>query len=250
MTPDERQLITGLFDRLRQTGLPEKDREADQLIRDYLRQMPDATYMLVQSVIVQEMALNEAQARVDELEHRVRQLERLQPQQSSGGSFLGGLFGGGGATQRPSGGSVPATGRQSAGFGQGASAPMRSSSPWGQQSAPPMGGQTMASGGGGGGGGGFIRSAMATAAGVAGGMLAANAIQNMLGGGSAHAASTSGGLFGDNASSAGNRSDAGYGSQSQNLTDENNDPGNYDDSNDPGTYDDGGDSGGWGGGDE
>jgi hypothetical protein len=36
-------------------------------------------------------------------------------------------------------------------------------------------------------GGGFMRSAMTTAAGVAGGMLLAEGIRNMLGGGSAHA---------------------------------------------------------------
>jgi hypothetical protein len=40
------------------------------------------------------------------------------------------------------------------------------------------------------GSGGFLRSAMMTAAGVAGGMLAAGAISNMLGGNQAHANNT------------------------------------------------------------
>lgn len=224
MTPDERQLITGLFDRLRQTGLPEKDRDADQLIKDALRQMPDAGYMLVQSVIVQEMALEQTQRRVEDLEEQVRQLEQSRPQQSSGG-FLGGLFGGG-APARPAS-SVPAVGRQSPGFGQGQRPGMAGASPWGQQGQPPMGAQPAA-------GGGFMKTAMATAAGVAGGMLVANAISGMMGGsGSAHAATGTGG-----SASGQDNADAGYASQSEDMSD-----------NDPGSYDAGG-GGDWGGGDE
>lgn len=223
MTPDERQLISGLFDRLRQTGLPEKDRDADQLIRDYLRQNPDAGYMLVQSVIVQEMALEQTQQRVEALEEQVRQLDRSRPQQSSGG-FLGGLFGGG--QSRPVASSVPPAGRQSTSFGQGAGAPMRPS-PWGQQAGPA---QAPA-------GGGFMRSAMATAAGVAGGMLVANAISGMMGGGSAHAATGGAG----NSSAAGqNSGDTGYAGQVDGMSEDQMDPGNFD----------GGGGGDWGGGDE
>lgn len=235
MTPDERQLITGLFDRLRQTGLPEKDRDAEQLINVQLRQTPDSGYMLVQSVIVQEMTLEQLQARVEELEDQVRQLERARPQQSSG-SFLGGLFGGGSSAQRSATGSVPATSRQSSGFGQGpVRAPGQPASPWGNQGQAAPAQQPA--------GGGFMRSAMATAAGVAGGMLAANAISNMLGGGgSAHASPLPSG-----GGSSGSNADAGYGSQSEDMADENNDPGSF---SSFGGGDDGG--GGWGdgGGDE
>jgi hypothetical protein len=63
MTPDERQLITGLFDRMRAFALPQKDREAETLINQAVRAMPDAPYMLVQSVLVQEQALEAANAR-------------------------------------------------------------------------------------------------------------------------------------------------------------------------------------------
>ena len=65
MTPDERQLITGLFDRMQQQGLGDKDREAESLIHDLVRRNPDAVYMMVQSVIVQEMALQNSQAQID-----------------------------------------------------------------------------------------------------------------------------------------------------------------------------------------
>lgn len=234
MTPDERQLISGLFDRLRQTGLPEKDREAEQLINASLRQSPDAGYMLVQSTIVQEMALNQLQQRIEELEDQVRDLERSRSQpQASSGSFLGGLFGGG--QSRPAAGSVPPTGRQSGGFGQqtgGFGQGRQAGSPWGGgQGQMPMQQQPAQ-------GGGFMRSAMATAAGVAGGMLAANAISGMMNsGGTAHAAPAGAGPAATN-------SEAGYGSQSEGQDDSSNDPGTFS------SFDDSGSDWGGGGGDE
>ena len=195
MTPDERQMIAGLFDRMRQQGAIDKDRDADALIRDTVRQMPDAPYIMVQSVLVQEMALQQSEGRIRELEDRIQALEaQAKPQQNSG-SFLGGLFGGGAAAPaRPA--SVPVAGRQQSG-GFGAQAPRAAApSPWGGQPQQPMApqqgygqqgyGQPMPVQQGG--GGGFMRSAMTTAAGVAGGMLAANAISNMMGGHAAHAA--------------------------------------------------------------
>ena len=56
MNSDERQLITSLFERMRDYGAPEKDREAEALINQLIRANPDATYMLVQSVLVQEQS--------------------------------------------------------------------------------------------------------------------------------------------------------------------------------------------------
>ena len=198
MTPDERQMISGLFDRMRQQGPVEKDRDAEALIRDALRQNSDAPYMLVQTALVQEMVMQQSQERIQELEDEVRHLQSqaARPQQSSG-SFLGGLFGGGSRPAAPA--SVPSAGRQSAGFAAapragspggrapGAGAPMQQGGQQGgqyggqpMQQGMPMQQQQPA-------GGGFMRSAMTTAAGVAGGMLAANAISNMMKGDSAHA---------------------------------------------------------------
>ena len=72
MTPEERQLIAGLFDRMRGYTLPEKDREAEALINEQVTALRDAPYMLVQSVLVQEHALQQADARIRELEEQVR----------------------------------------------------------------------------------------------------------------------------------------------------------------------------------
>lgn len=189
MTPDERQLITGLFDRMRSYSLTDKDAEAETLIGQQVAGLRDAPYMLVQSVLVQEHALQQAEVRIRELEDQLRELQRAaKPQQPAGsGSFLGGLFGSRPAAEPARGdtASVPAIGSRATpsvydsrpgwdqlGPGQ------RPGGPFAQAAQP--------------GGGGFLRSAMATAAGVAGGMLAASAISNMLGGHSAHAGTASG----------------------------------------------------------
>jgi uncharacterized protein len=199
MSPDERQMISGLFDRLRGFGPPQKDRDAETLINQSLRTNADAGYMLVQSVLVQENVIESQGARVAELEARVRDLEdqmaRSAPAQASSGGFLGGLFGGG---AKPA--SVPTAGRAQPNFMPGASAQPPGRSPWGnqgaqpgpgyapqggyqqpmQQGAPMMAPQAAPAGGG------FMRTAMATAAGVAGGMLVANSISSMMSGGHGH----------------------------------------------------------------
>ena len=68
MTPQEQQLITGLFDRLRGVGAPEKDREAEALINSSVRAMPDVPYLLVQSTLIQEQALEAASTRLKTVE--------------------------------------------------------------------------------------------------------------------------------------------------------------------------------------
>lgn len=203
MTPDERRLIQDLFDRMRAMGRIDKDRDAEALIHQLVNAHPDSLYMMVQNVIVQEQALAQSEQRMQELEAEIQALRRPEPQQGAGGggSFLGGLFGG------QAGRAAPAA---SAGFGgqrggavpsYGAEAPRQS--PWGSTGGSQSGGfqgtstpqqpvpqQPARSGGG------FLSGAMSTAAGVAGGMLAANAIGSMLGGGHG-----GGGLFGGGAAS-------------------------------------------------
>jgi uncharacterized protein len=176
MTPEERRLIAALFDRMQSYGAPEKDREAEGLIRERVRSMPDAVYMLTQSVLVQDQALQAANERVLELEDRVRQLEESQPPPRRSGGFLSGGFIGRGRDADAPPSSVPQVGARAT--------PSSSDRPsaWGSPPPPSAPPPPQA-----GGGGGFMRSAMATAAGVAGGMLAAESIRNMLGGGHARA---------------------------------------------------------------
>jgi len=225
MNSEERQLISSLFDRMQGMGAVEKDRDAEALINQSVRQVPDAAYMLVQSVLVQEHALQQAGQRIEELESRVRQLEQqpaAAPQAAGGGSFLGGLFGGG-QPARPAAaarGSVP-----SVGGGSPMGAPTGRPSAWGN--APGYGNQQQApAAAAGGGGGGFMRYALTTAAGVAGGMRLTHSIAGMMKGDTAQASESSSAAA-NNDTSASQASDAGY-------ADEDNDPGTYDASDDDG----------------
>src|SRR5215472_10598167 len=87
MTPQEKDLITTLLARLKTAGGQPKDPEADALIRQSMTEQPDAPYYLVQTVLIQDLSLHQAQNRIAELEKQVAD------SQSKPTSFLGGLFG-------------------------------------------------------------------------------------------------------------------------------------------------------------
>jgi hypothetical protein len=184
---DERQHITGLFDRMRSVGSQGRDRDAEQLINDQVRTQPYAPYLLTQTVLVQDQALRAANDRIQQLEEQVRHASSGQ-QQGDGGGFLGGLgrmFGGGAAAS-----SVPAAGlAPQPGYGQqqGYAPQQQPGGPWGNQQgyAQPQQPQPQGGGlfGGGAGGGGFMKGALGAAAGVAGGVLMADGIRNLFSGG-------------------------------------------------------------------
>src|SRR5258708_2117765 len=104
MTPQEKELITTLLGRLKNAGGQPKDPEADALIREAMREQPDAPYYLVQTVLIQDLSLANAQNRITELE---KQLAEAQ-QAAKPTSFLGGLFGSRPST--PAGGDAPSAG--------------------------------------------------------------------------------------------------------------------------------------------
>ncbi|MGI3900260.1 MAG: DUF2076 domain-containing protein [Janthinobacterium lividum] len=185
MNADERQLITGLFDRMKSVGTQSRDRDAEHLITDQVRSQPYAPYLLTQTVLVQDQALRAANDRLQQLEEQLREAQSgAAPQQET--SFLGRVFGGGAAAA-----SVPSISRApQPGYGQqqGYSQPQQGQpgGPWGNQGyaqAPqqPQGGGGLF--GGGGGGGGFMTGALGAAAGVAGGVLMADGIKNLFSGG-------------------------------------------------------------------
>ncbi len=248
MNAEERQLITDLFERLRGVGAVDKDRDAEALIISYARQNPDAGYLLVQNVLVQEhlvqqqqMELQSMQARIQDLEAMVAPQQPRAQQPAGGGGFLGGMFGGSRAPAAPAS-SVPVS--------RPAPSYTETSSPWGNRSAAPQAGgryqqppayqpppQQAAPAG----GGSFMRSAMGMAAGVAGGMLAANAISNMMKGNSPSGetpAQASGGDLGSNDPGIGDAyntsGNSGGTYAAEPITDANNDPGTYSETNDSG----------------
>ena len=197
MTPEEQNLITGLFERLRQADTGPKDPGAEQLIRAKTVELPAAPYLLAQAVLVQEHALANAQARIADLERQVTAGAQAGQQ---GGSFLSGvahMFGGGKPTQpsQPTPPPVPPQAPQGAQAPQARPpsapppitvVPQAPPYPSTVQMAPNSGGS-------------FLKSAMATAAGVAGGSLLFQGIENLIGhnaGPFGSAISDRGGLFG------------------------------------------------------
>ncbi|NBJ12527.1 DUF2076 domain-containing protein [Microvirga arsenatis] len=176
MNDQERQVISDIFRRLEQVANQPRDPEAERFIAEKLRQQPYAPYAMAQAIFVQEQALANLQAENEHLRSELEQASR-RPQ---GGGFLASIFGGG---SRPPG---PAYNTP----------PTRPASPWSQpQHHPhqhhygaPQGGMMGGAPGpwGGGmmqrGGGGFLSTALSTAAGVAGGMMIANALTHAFSG--------------------------------------------------------------------
>jgi len=193
MTPDERQMLADLFERIKAAGATPRDPQAEAFINDAVRAAPFAPYVLAQTVLVQQRALEAAAQRVSDLEAAVRQSGDAHQEQ---GSFLGNLgrsiFGGAPSTppspQQQRAPTSPPPGyqppppppQQAQAYGPPSASPYAPQpGPWG---APPPSR-----------GGGFLANAASTAAGVAGGVVLGNMLGGLFGGHSG------GGLFGGSA---------------------------------------------------
>jgi hypothetical protein len=162
MTPQERQMVTDLFDRLARLESSPRDAEAERAIADGIRSAPNSLYALVQTVLVQDEALKRADARIRELGG--------EDNAPSGGGFLDTM-----RTALTGRGSVPsvrASSSDSRWNNGGALSPSAPAAPQAQQAPAP-----------GVGGGSFLGTAAATAAGVIGGSLLFNSIGGLFGGG-------------------------------------------------------------------
>jgi hypothetical protein len=167
MNEQEKQLIEGLLSRVHNAPAPEIDREADALIRSGIGGRPDALYILTQTVLVQEMALNQAMAQIEELKKRGSEIA------PESGSILGSPVAS--APGQPGGWprQEPATARAAPPVPSPAPAPQYSPVP------PPVGPQAPAMSGGM--VSGFLRSAATTAAGVVAGEAAFSALSGLFG---------------------------------------------------------------------
>jgi hypothetical protein len=202
MTPEERDIIGRFIARVggaqqgsafsssvpatQSAPLPPVDPEADRFIGEQFAAIPAARYRMTQMAFVQEAALTEAQNRIKRLEYELSQARaqaQAQPQPSRG--LFGGLFGGGGQPQQQS--YQP----------QYAPPPQQAYAPGGYQPGMFQGG-----------GSGFFGSALRTAAGVAGGVLAADAISSMF---SPHEYGGFGGGFGGGGFGGGGFGGGGFG---------------------------------------
>lgn len=159
MTPQEQQLLMQLTQKVNQTRLQEKDPDAENLLGRELGANPDAIYILAQTVLVQNIALEQARAQVAQL-----QQQATHPAHSS--SFLGRLLG----EREPS--PAPAPQQQAYQPVPPQYAQPQYPPPYQQAqyaAAPIAAGQPS-----------FLRGAMQTAAGVAAGALAFEGVESVL----------------------------------------------------------------------
>jgi hypothetical protein len=191
MTPQERQLMAELFDRLATLENAPRDPDAEAMIREGFRRAPNAAYALVQTVLVQDEALKAADARIQQYEQAYAPQQGGEQPRGFLDSMRDSLFGRdeprGSVPRVPQGGAPMGA---PAGYGDRSSD--RSSDPWGrgayqggpqgayqqgayQQGAPmqqpPQGG-----------GGSFLGTAAAAAAGVIGGSLLMGGIRSAMAG--------------------------------------------------------------------
>lgn len=146
-------MLQDLIQRVNQTQLQEKDFDAEEMLQQTLGRNPDALYILAQTVLVQQYALDQAQKQLD-------QLRQQQPQRST--SFLGNLLG---RNEQPAPPPPPPP-------------PMQYAPP--QYVPAPSYGQGYSQGYAAPQSGGFLRGAMQTAAGVAAGALAFESIEGLM----------------------------------------------------------------------
>jgi hypothetical protein len=185
MTPQERQRVTELFDRLATLENNPRDPDAGRAIADGLKRAPNAVYALVQTVLVQNEALSHAAARIRELEEG-----RGEEQGSFLDSMRSALFGRD-QNARDSRGSVPSVSQGSKwNSGQTLGGGFAQSGGFAQPMQPMQATQQ---------GGSFLGTAAAAALGVIGGSMLFNGLRSMMGGpgGSAFASPYDGPPFED-----------------------------------------------------
>jgi hypothetical protein len=196
MTPQERQLVDDLFDRLSRVENAPRDPDAAAAISQGLRQAPNAVYTLVQTVLVQDEALKRANARIQELEGA-----GAGEQNQSGGfldSMRDALFGQNQSQPRSSVPHVPPPETSHPVWNSGQVMPQagqyNQAGPYNQAPyAQPYGAPQAPMGG----GGSFLGTAAAAAAGVVGGSLLLGSIRSMMGGSHHQSFGDAGGLTSD-----------------------------------------------------
>ena len=166
MTPQEAQMLQDLVRKVEGTQLTEKDPDAEALLTDGLARDPDALYKLAQTVLVQNLALNQARAQIDQMR---QQPVPAAPQPARATSFLGSLLG----HRDPQPAPPPPQYQQAPQYAppQYQTVPQYAAAPPASYAPAPSGA------------GSFLRSAATTAAGVAAGALAFEGIESLIHGG-------------------------------------------------------------------
>ncbi len=172
VTPQEQQLLNSLAERVNSTQLQEKDPDAEAFLNRSFNSNPDAVYILAQTVLVQNIALEQARAQIAQFQQQAQQAR--QPAHAT--SFLGSLLGHRDPEPPPPPAYAPPVQTQYA------EPPYQPVQQGPYQSLPPQPqyapvASTQPS---------FLRGAMQTAAGVAAGALAFEGVESVLHGLSGH----------------------------------------------------------------
>jgi hypothetical protein len=183
MTPQERELIADLFDRLASLERNPRDPQAEAAIREGLRDAPNALYALVQTVLVQDEALKAANARIQQYEGGGPAGVQQEQPRSFLDSMRDSIFGRdeprGSVPRVPQAGSPTAAppGYRPDPWGRDRDGPPPAQQPYQQQpyQQQPYAPQPSS-------GGSFLGTAAAAAAGVIGGSLLMGGIRSALGG--------------------------------------------------------------------
>ena len=178
MTSQEEQMLNSLVERVNSTQLTEKDPDAAALLQSGFGSNPDSLYILAQTVLVQNIALEQAHTQLVQSQQQLQQAQ--QPPRAT--SFLGSLLGHHDpaplpqqpqyqqvySPQSPPEYQAPYQGQPYGGQPYGA--PQYVSAPPQYSTGQPS----------------FLRSAAQTAAGVAAGALAFEGVESLLHGGFGH----------------------------------------------------------------
>ncbi len=201
MNEAERDLIAGLFQRIRSVETARRDPEAETFITEQVARQPHAPYAMAQTIVVQERGLEAARQRIEQLEReladaradagRLQSEEAPEPARPSAPSPWGPRAQESMARAEETRGGYGQSRHKQPGYGQG------------ERLSPPFGAPQAGYGQPGGygapqqpyptaqepsRGGGFLSGALQTAAGVAAGALIFQGVRSMFGGEESHAA--------------------------------------------------------------
>jgi hypothetical protein len=178
MNSDEQTLIDGLFTRLQQAEKDSGPQDALALarIKEHVTAQPNVAYYMAQAILVQEAAIKRLDEQNKKLQADLAQAQaQLQAQaapapSSGGGGFLSSIFGSGSRDAQPAA-PAPSSGGWREPAPRYAAPPPQAPQQQYAQPAPAPGAAPA--------GGGFMRGALQTAAGVAGGVMLAEGISSL-----------------------------------------------------------------------
>lgn len=215
MTAQEQGMIDELVERIRTTPVADRDVEAERHLKQTLGTLPDALYVLTQTVLVQQYGLTQAKAQIEGLRSDLDHARNEQGTPAKSGSFLSRIFGTDESAQPPAGDQTYGSRAQTPGQGSTPGYQPVNYTPGPQGYPPPApGGPAFGTGyassgygtgygagygtgygagygspgifSGGAGGGGFLRGALQTAAGVAAGAMVFEGMEGLFHGFGGH----------------------------------------------------------------